>query len=270
VPEDRSRGNGSCSRSFSSKPARTIQSLVRLHWRRTSRRTVKRFTGGSEIRHFVMAITVAAERRASSSRRQFQDLVPPGASGNLPFPEVTDPAAPPIRPQRHVPNSIATMHRILLVAIARMLPRCPCCARRFTRNTRHGNAAQTWLRLAEEQEHESANVDSPPPSAVEDRPVVQQQQQIQVGFSCYPHACGRARHPPKVTASRSPRSAPRRTAGGFCLFCAILTPRPARDPPEFDRLRSPRLGRPGPRASLCGNGSPADPLAWQRTNEPRP
>ena len=65
-----------------------------------------------------------------------QNLVPPGGSRNLPFPKVTDPAAPPIRPQRHVPNSIATMHRILIVAIARMLPRCPCCARRFTRNTR--------------------------------------------------------------------------------------------------------------------------------------
>jgi hypothetical protein len=54
-----------------------------------------------------------------------QDLVPPGCSRNLPFPTVTDPAAPPIRPGRHVPNSIA-----------RTLPRCPCCARRFTRNAR--------------------------------------------------------------------------------------------------------------------------------------
>jgi hypothetical protein len=30
---------------------------VRPQWRRTSRRGVKRFTGGSQIRHFVMAIT---------------------------------------------------------------------------------------------------------------------------------------------------------------------------------------------------------------------
>jgi SRSO17 transposase len=48
------------------------------------------------------------------------------------------PRGPPIRPQRHVPNSIATLHRRLVVAIARTLPRCPCCARRFTRNARHG------------------------------------------------------------------------------------------------------------------------------------
>ena len=55
---------------------------------------------------------------------------------NLPFPVVTDPAAPPLRPQRHIPNSIATVHCAMVVAIARMLPRCPCCARRFPRNMR--------------------------------------------------------------------------------------------------------------------------------------
>jgi len=32
---------------------------------------------------------------------------------NLPFPVVIDPAAAPIRPQRHVPNSIAPIHRLL-------------------------------------------------------------------------------------------------------------------------------------------------------------
>ena len=70
--------------------------------------------------------------------RQFppQHHIAPGASRNLPYPKVTDPAAPPIRPQRHVPNSIATIHRRLAVAIARTLPRCPCCARSFTRSTR--------------------------------------------------------------------------------------------------------------------------------------
>jgi SRSO17 transposase len=65
-----------------------------------------------------------------------QHHVPPGCSRNLPFPVVTNPAAPPLRPQRHVPNSIATVHCAIVVAIARMLPRCPCCARRFRPNTR--------------------------------------------------------------------------------------------------------------------------------------
>jgi hypothetical protein len=37
------------------------------------------------------------------------------------------PEAPPIRPQRHVPNSIATVRRRLIVALAKTLPRCPCC-----------------------------------------------------------------------------------------------------------------------------------------------
>jgi hypothetical protein len=56
---------------------------------------------------------------------------PRAAAALAKFPPVTDPAAPPIRPQRQVPNSIATMHHPLIVALARALPRCPCCARRF-------------------------------------------------------------------------------------------------------------------------------------------
>jgi hypothetical protein len=39
--------------------------------------------------------------------------------------------------------------------------------------------AETLFRLAEEQDHESANIDSLPPNPVEERPVVQQQQQVQ-------------------------------------------------------------------------------------------
>ena len=74
----------------------------------------------------------------SPSGRRFppQDRLPPRASRNLPFPTVTDPEVPPIRPERHIPNSIATVHRRLAVAIARTLPRCPCCASKFTRNVR--------------------------------------------------------------------------------------------------------------------------------------
>ena len=71
------------------------------------------------------------------SRFPPQHHVAPGASRNLRYPTVTDPAALPIRPQRHVPNSIATLHRRLALAIARTLPRCPCCARSFTRAIRH-------------------------------------------------------------------------------------------------------------------------------------
>jgi hypothetical protein len=55
----------------------------------------------------------------------------PEIQKNPPFPIVTDPAAPPIRPQRNVPNSSVTLHHYLIVAIARMLPRCPYCVSRF-------------------------------------------------------------------------------------------------------------------------------------------
>src|SRR6266566_6311699 len=62
----------------------------------------------------------------SPSGRRFppQDLVPPGCSKNLPFPTVTDPAAPPLRTERHIPNSIATMRRRLTIALAQYLSRC--------------------------------------------------------------------------------------------------------------------------------------------------
>src|ERR1700692_2181154 len=63
------------------------------------------------------------------SGRRFppQDQVTPRSCRNLPFPIVIDPAAPPIRPERHIPNSIATLRRRLTVALARSLDRCPCC-----------------------------------------------------------------------------------------------------------------------------------------------
>src|ERR1700740_257115 len=57
------------------------------------------------------------------------DLVPPGYSKNTPFPPVIDPEVPPIRPERHIPNSIATVRRRLIVALTRRLSRCPCCTR---------------------------------------------------------------------------------------------------------------------------------------------
>ena len=50
-----------------------------------------------------------------------------GAAKNLPFPAVLDPHVPPIRPERHVANSIATMRRQLTIALAKSLYRCPCC-----------------------------------------------------------------------------------------------------------------------------------------------
>ena len=55
------------------------------------------------------------------------------------FPTVTDPEAPPLRPERHIPNSIATMRRRLIAALVRTLPRCPCCSAPMARHS-HRNA----------------------------------------------------------------------------------------------------------------------------------
>jgi hypothetical protein len=55
---------------------------------------------------------------------------------NLPFPTITDPAAPPIRPERHVENSIASMRRSIATALARILPRYPCYAVSYSMSLR--------------------------------------------------------------------------------------------------------------------------------------
>ena len=68
----------------------------------------------------------------SAERAAIPPSGPPEApqSATSAFPQVIDPAAPPIRPERHVPHSIATMRRRLTDALARSLDRCPCCQRR--------------------------------------------------------------------------------------------------------------------------------------------
>src|SRR5262249_20286663 len=56
-----------------------------------------------------------------------QDPAPPCRSRHLRYPKLIDPAVPPLRPERHVPNSIATMRARLIEALIEHLPRCPCC-----------------------------------------------------------------------------------------------------------------------------------------------
>jgi hypothetical protein len=56
-----------------------------------------------------------------------QELVPPGCSKKLQFPKLIARGAPPLRPERHIPNSIATIRRRLSAALAKTLSRCPCC-----------------------------------------------------------------------------------------------------------------------------------------------
>ena len=90
--------------------------------------------------HHHATLCIAAYGFLISERRLFppQALPPPRSSRNLPFPKVTDPEAPPLRPERHIANSIATMRRRLIVALVKTLSRCPCCA---AQNIRRSNGS---------------------------------------------------------------------------------------------------------------------------------
>jgi SRSO17 transposase len=50
-----------------------------------------------------------------------------------PLPESCRPRGPPIRPERHVPNSIPSVRLVVARAIARSISRCPCCQRQIRR-----------------------------------------------------------------------------------------------------------------------------------------
>lgn len=43
------------------------------------------------------------------------------------FPAIVDPPIPPVRPELHVQNAIATVRRLLTVGLAKSRARCPCC-----------------------------------------------------------------------------------------------------------------------------------------------
>jgi SRSO17 transposase len=58
-----------------------------------------------------------------------QQNATPRSSRYLLYPTVTDPADPPIRPERHVGNSISSIRLVIARTLARCIPRCPCCQR---------------------------------------------------------------------------------------------------------------------------------------------
>ncbi len=72
---------------------------------------------------------IVAPARVSANERRFPPQAPGGAKC-LAYPRVPHPEAPPIRPERHIENSIATIRRQLTVALARTHMRCraakPC------------------------------------------------------------------------------------------------------------------------------------------------
>jgi hypothetical protein len=56
-----------------------------------------------------------------------QEIPAPGEARNSPFPLVIDHEDLPLRSQRHMPNSIATLRIRIARTLAHALPRCPCC-----------------------------------------------------------------------------------------------------------------------------------------------
>src|SRR4051794_41825384 len=52
-----------------------------------------------------------------------------GGSKHLRYPQASGRGALPVRPERHVPHSIASIRRQLAVRLVKALPRCPCCQR---------------------------------------------------------------------------------------------------------------------------------------------
>jgi hypothetical protein len=52
-----------------------------------------------------------------------------GGSKHLRYPQASSRGDLPVRPERHVPHSIASIRRQLAVRLVKALPRCPCCLR---------------------------------------------------------------------------------------------------------------------------------------------
>src|SRR3954468_20484097 len=78
-------------------------------------------------RHAVHRGLCLPDRRAGEDSPPQPPTKPPINSRELTFPKVVYPEAPPVRPERHVANSIATTRRHLILALATTLARCPCC-----------------------------------------------------------------------------------------------------------------------------------------------
>jgi SRSO17 transposase len=83
--------------------------------------------------HHHATLSIAAYGFLVSER----ETIPPGCSKKLQFPKLIAPGAPPLRPERHVPNSIATVRRRLSTALVATLSRCPCCVVPISAQSRH-------------------------------------------------------------------------------------------------------------------------------------
>ena len=76
--------------------------------------------------HYHATLCIAACDFMIRERADFP-LQAPASAKELAFPAIGDPSSPPVRPERHVQNTIATVRKTLTVVLAKTLARCPCC-----------------------------------------------------------------------------------------------------------------------------------------------
>ena len=74
-------------------------------------RTRRRKVGRGFHHHATLCIAAYGFLLSERETIPPQEIMPPRSSRNLPYAKVTSPEDPPLRPERHVPNSIATMRR---------------------------------------------------------------------------------------------------------------------------------------------------------------
>jgi SRSO17 transposase len=133
-PSRPNTGSRRCRQTSASAASSTLPScagvssaIIRNSSRRSGLVTMKGADGVASIITLRCASRLMASCSPSGRRFPPQDLVPPRCSRRLPYPKVIDPEEPPLRPERHIPNSIATMRARLINVLAKTLPRCPCC-----------------------------------------------------------------------------------------------------------------------------------------------
>ena len=129
---------------LSTLPATTslvdLVGMAKLRWRieritRSSSRSWASITSRGEVGvAFIITPPCALRPMASSCASEVFFPLRSGSNARpLPYPPAGGRAGVPPRPERHNPWSIASIRRRLTIALARRLPRCPCCQLAYDR-----------------------------------------------------------------------------------------------------------------------------------------
>jgi hypothetical protein len=79
--------------------------------------------------HASLCIAACGFRVAERCLFPLRPASPGDGSRHLRYPKASGRAVP-VRPERHVPNSVATIRRRRTVSLIHVRPRCPCCLQR--------------------------------------------------------------------------------------------------------------------------------------------